>query len=141
MYNKVQSQSTGKIVGLSPFDYAGGHLVLYKLTNMNAIEIIMIPVKDQQAAKAFYLKLGWHVILEAPGAHNDTWIQMGFPGKETTISLAKFQAIICETDNIEKEVAMLKEKGIKVGNIDNTPWGKFAWLKDTDDNSLCLRQK
>jgi predicted enzyme related to lactoylglutathione lyase len=141
MYNKVLSQSTGKIVGLSLFDYAWSFLVLYKLINMNAIEIIMIPVKDQQVAKAFYLKLGWQVIVEAPGAHNDTWIQMGFPGRETTISLAKFQAIICETDNIEKDIAALKEKGIKVGNVDNTPWGKFAWLKDPDDNSLCLRQK
>jgi predicted enzyme related to lactoylglutathione lyase len=141
MYNKVLSQSTGKIVGLCLFDCATSNLALYKSTNMKAIEIIMIPVKDQQAAKAFYLKLGWQVITEAPGAHNDTWIQMGFPGKETTISLAKFQATICETDNIEKDIAALKEKGIKVGNVDNTPWGKFAWLKDPDDNSLCLHQK
>jgi catechol 2,3-dioxygenase-like lactoylglutathione lyase family enzyme len=108
---------------------------------MKAIEIIMIPVKDQQKAKEFYLELGWQVILEAPGAHNDTWIQMGFPGKETTISLAKFQAIICETDSIEKEVAALKEKGIETGKIDKTPWGKFSWLKDPDGNSLCLREK
>ena len=35
----------------------------------------------------------------------------------------------------------LKTKGIEVGKIDDTPWGKFAWLKDLDGNSLCLRQK
>lgn len=108
---------------------------------MKSVEIIMVPVKDRQKAKEFYLKLGFQVIVEAPGAHGDTWIQMGIPGTDTTISLAGFQGIICETENIEKEIKELKEKGIEVGKIDNTPWGRFAWLKDLDGNSLCLHQK
>lgn len=108
---------------------------------MKSVEIIMLPVKDRQKAKEFYLKLGFQVAVEAPGAHDDTWIQMSLPNGNTTISLASFQAIICETDNIEKESKELKAKGIEVGKIDETPWGKFAWLKDLDGNSLCLRQK
>ena len=108
---------------------------------MKSVEIIMLPVKDQQKAKEFYLKLGFQVLVEAAGAHGDMWIQMGLPNSNTTISLAGFQGIICETDNIEKEVRELKTKGIEVGKIDDTPWGKFAWLKDLDGNSLCLRQK
>jgi predicted enzyme related to lactoylglutathione lyase len=59
----------------------------------------------------------------------------------TTISLATFQGIIFDTDDIEKEAGELKAKGIEVGNIDDTPWGKFAWLKDLDGNGLCLHQK
>ena len=35
----------------------------------------------------------------------------------------------------------LKAKGIEVGKIDDTPWGRFAWLKDLDGNGLCLHQK
>lgn len=101
----------------------------------------MVPVKDRQKAKEFYLKLGFQVIVEAPGAHGDTWIQMGIPGTDTTISLAGFQGIICETENIEKNIKELKAKGIEVGKIDTTPWGRFAWLKDLDGNSLCLHQK
>ena len=108
---------------------------------MKAIEIIMIPVADQQKAKAFYMKLGFQVIMEAPSHHGETWLQMGLPNQETTISLAKFQGIICETDDIEKEVAALEAKGIEIGKTDNTPWGRFAWLKDLDGNSLCLHQK
>lgn len=101
----------------------------------------MIPVKDQQKAKEFYLKLGFQIIVEAPAEHGETWIQLGFPNQRTTISLAKFQGIICETDDIDKEIKKLKTKGIEVGKIDNTPWGMFAWLKDLDGNSLCLHQK
>ncbi|MBA4057203.1 MAG: glyoxalase [Marivirga sp.] len=108
---------------------------------MKSLEIIMLPVKDRQKAKEFYLKLGLQIIAEAPDPHGDTWIQMGLPGANTTISLAGFQAIICETDDIENEIKKIKTKGIEVGKIDDTPWGRFAWLKDLDGNSLCLRQK
>ncbi|MDB5031355.1 VOC family protein [Mucilaginibacter sp.] len=108
---------------------------------MKAIEIIMIPVADQQKAKEFYMKLGFEIIAEAPMEHGQTWIQLGLPGQGVTISLANFQGIICETDDIETEVKELKEKGITMGEIDETPWGRFAWLKDLDGNSLCLHQK
>ena len=108
---------------------------------MKSVEIIMTPVKDRQKAKEFYLKLGFQVVVEAPGPHGEAWIQMGLPNGGATISLAGFQGIICETDNIEKEIKELKAKSIEIGKIDNTPWGRFAWLKDLDGNSLCLHQK
>lgn len=108
---------------------------------MKSVEIIMLPVKDRQKAKEFYLKLGFEIIMEAPDPHGETWIQMGLPGSSTTISLAGFQGVICETDHMENEIKALKAKGIDVGKIDTTPWGKFAWLKDLDGNSLCLHQK
>jgi len=108
---------------------------------MTSTEIIMLPVKDRQKAKEFYLKLGFQIIAEAPMPEGETWIQMGLPGSETSISLASFHAVICETADIEKEANTLKAKGIEVGKIDNTPWGRFAWLKDLDGNGLCLHEK
>jgi len=108
---------------------------------MKSVEIIMIPVKDRQKSKEFYLKLGFQVTVEAPAAHGKTWIQMGLPGSDTTISLADFQGIICETDNLENKIKELNQIGIEVGKIEVTPWGRFAWLKDRDGNSLCLHQK
>lgn len=108
---------------------------------MKSVEIIMLPVADRQKAKEFYLKLGFEIVVEAPGAHGETWIQMGLPGCNTTISLAGFQGIICETKDITAEIKELRAKGIEVGKIDETPWGKFAWLKDLDGNQLCLHQK
>jgi catechol 2,3-dioxygenase-like lactoylglutathione lyase family enzyme len=108
---------------------------------MNAIDIIMIPVKDQSKAKAFYQALGFEVLMEADDAHGGTWLQMHLPGSPATISLASFQGIICQTEDIQLEAKRLNKKGIQVGNIDDTPWGKFAWLKDLDGNSLCLHEK
>ncbi len=108
---------------------------------MKSVEIIMTPVKDKQKAKEFYVKLGFQVVIEATDPHGEAWIQMGLLNGGATISLAGFQGIICETDNIETEIKELKAKGIEVGKIENTPWGKFAWLKDLDGNSLALHQK
>lgn len=108
---------------------------------MKSVEIIMIPVADRQRAKEFYLKLGFQLIAEAPAHHGETWIQLGLPNGNASISLANFHGIICDTDDIEREIQQLKPKGIEFGKIDNTPWGRFAWVKDLDGNSLCLRQK
>jgi predicted enzyme related to lactoylglutathione lyase len=108
---------------------------------MKAVEIIMIPVSDQQKAKEFYLKLGFTLLVEAPSHHGQTWMQLGLPNQSTSISLASFHGIILETDDIEKNISELKRKGIDVQKIDVTPWGRFAWLKDLDGNGLCLHQK
>ena len=108
---------------------------------MKAAEIIMIPVADRQKAKEFYLKLGFEVRMEAPDPHGETWIQMALPGDRVTISLASFSGLIFETEDIENELQELTAKGLESGKIDATPWGKFAWLKDLDGNSLCLHQK
>ncbi|RYZ57745.1 MAG: glyoxalase [Chitinophagaceae bacterium] len=108
---------------------------------MKSVGIIMLPVKDQQKAKEFYGKLGFDVLVEAPSDHGGTWVQMGLPGDKATISLASFSGVICETADIAKEIEGLAKKGIEVGKVDHTPWGKFAWLKDLDGNSLCLHEK
>jgi predicted enzyme related to lactoylglutathione lyase len=108
---------------------------------MKAIEIIVIPVTDQQKAKAFYQQLGFELLVEAPADHGQTWIQMGIPNQATSIALMNFHGLICETNDIEKEIAELKTRGVEVGKIDTLPWGKFAWLKDPDGNGLCLHQK
>jgi catechol 2,3-dioxygenase-like lactoylglutathione lyase family enzyme len=108
---------------------------------MNSLEIIMLPVGDRQKAKEFYLKLGFKVLVEAPGEHGETWIQMGLPGGNTTISLASFQGIIVDTDSIVLEIERLKKEGVEVGEVDDTAWGKFAWFKDLDGNSFALHQK
>jgi predicted enzyme related to lactoylglutathione lyase len=108
---------------------------------MKAIEIIIIPVTDQQEAKAFYHKLGFEVVIEAPADHGETWLQMRLPDGTATIALMSFHGIIIETADITRSIEEIKGKGIDIGAIDHKPWGKFAWLKDPDGNGLCLHEK
>jgi catechol 2,3-dioxygenase-like lactoylglutathione lyase family enzyme len=53
---------------------------------MKSIEVITIPVADQQKAKEYYLKLGFQLIVEAPMGNGETWLQVGLPGQVTKLS-------------------------------------------------------
>ena len=117
---------------------------------MTAIEIVSIPVTDQQAAKAFYLKLGFGLMTEAPFQNGASWIQMGLPGSTVTITLVNWfpdmpagslRGFVIGSADIETEVEELKTKGIEAGAIDKTPWGKFATIKDPDGNHISLHGK
>jgi predicted enzyme related to lactoylglutathione lyase len=117
---------------------------------MKSIAIVSVPVKDQQKSKEFYLKLGLNMITEAPMGENQSWIQLGFKDGGPSITLVNWfekmpagsmQALVISTDDIEKDINELNAKGISVGKIDNTPWGKFATIKDPDGNTLSLHQK
>jgi predicted enzyme related to lactoylglutathione lyase len=116
---------------------------------MTTIEIISVPVTDQKASKDFYLKIGFQLIVEADMGNGSTWVQLGLPGQATSITLVNWfkdmspgsmQGLVLKTEDIEKEVADLKAKGVEVKPIDDTPWGRFASFSDPDGNGLTLHQ-
>ena len=80
----------------------------------------------------------------------NTWCQLGLPGQATSITLVNWfptmtpgsmQGLVIKSEDIEKEVAELRDKGVEIKNIDPTPWGKFATFYDPDGNSLTLREE
>jgi len=115
---------------------------------MKSIEIISIPVTDQQRAKAFYLNLGFEVLVEAPFQGDAQWIQMAFPGnKALSITLVTWfdnmpagciNGFVIKTDDIHKDIADLAAKGITAGPAEKTPWGLFATVIDPDGNRISL---
>ncbi|MDB4904313.1 MAG: Glyoxalase-like domain protein [Mucilaginibacter sp.] len=116
---------------------------------MKSIEIISIPVTDQEKSKEFYLKLGFQVIVEAPFSGGQKWIQMGFPGQDASITLVTWfsnmppgciNGLVIKTDSVENEIEELTAKGIEFGKVDETPWGKFLSVKDPDGNVLSFHQ-
>jgi predicted enzyme related to lactoylglutathione lyase len=117
---------------------------------MKAISIISIPVTDQEAAKQFYLKLGFKILVEAPFEKGQKWVQLALPGQEAvSITLVTWfpnmpagsvNGFVIKTDDLNKEIEELTAKGITVGKVDLTPWGKFAAVTDPDGNRLSLHQ-
>src|ERR1700694_3387669 len=116
---------------------------------MKAISIISIPVTDQESAKQFYLKLGFKILVEAP-FEPQKWIQLPLPGQEAiSITLVNWfpnmpagsvNGFVIHTDDLDKDIEGLTAKGIAIGKIDETPWGKFAAVTDPDGNRLSLHQ-
>jgi catechol 2,3-dioxygenase-like lactoylglutathione lyase family enzyme len=116
---------------------------------MKSIEIISIPVTDQARAKEFYLQLGFNLIVEAPFSGDQQWVQLGFPGSDVSITLVTWfdnmpagciNGLVIKTGDLTKEIEELTAKGITVGKIDQTPWGKFAAVTDPDGNRLSLHE-
>lgn len=117
---------------------------------MKKITVVSVPVSDQEASKQFYLKLGFQVVIEAPMGNNQTWLQMGFEGTEASITLVTwFEKMkpgsmlgpVIKVDDIENEMQELIAKGITVGKLDPTPWGKFLTITDPDGNTVILHQE
>jgi catechol 2,3-dioxygenase-like lactoylglutathione lyase family enzyme len=121
-----------------------------KTNVMRSIDVISIPVTDQQRAKDFYLKMGFSLIVEAPFEGDKKWIQLGLPGGGTTITLVNWfpelqagslRGYVIKCDDLDATVEGLTGKGIEVGAIDKTPWGRFASVKDPDGNTWSLNGK
>ncbi|MEZ2338695.1 VOC family protein [Mucilaginibacter sp. RCC_168] len=114
---------------------------------MKAIEVISIPVTDQTRAKEFYQKLGFEILVDAPFAPDQQWVQLGFPGSPVSITLVTrfpemipgcIRGFVIKTDNLDADIKDLTAKGIELGTIDETPWGKFLAVKDPDGNVMSL---
>jgi len=115
---------------------------------MKSIEIISIPVTDQARAKAFYLALGFEIVVEAPFEGDKKWIQLCLPGSKTpSITLVTWfenmpagciNGFVIKTDDIHKDISDLAEKGIAAGPAEKTPWGLFAEVIDPDGNRISL---
>ncbi len=117
---------------------------------MKSIDVVSIPVTDQQKSKEFYSQLGFELLAESEMGNNQQWLQMGFLGTYTTITLVTWfkkmppgsvQGLVIRTDTIEQDLEDLKAKGIEITQFEENQWGKFASFRDPDGNGLSLHQR
>lgn len=116
---------------------------------MKTIEIISIPVTEQERSKEFYQKLGFSVLIEAPFGNGQQWVQLGLPGDGPSITLVTWfpnmppgsvNGFVIKTADVEKDIEDFTAQGIEAGKIDHTPWGKFLSVKDPDGNTISFHQ-
>jgi predicted enzyme related to lactoylglutathione lyase len=113
-------------------------------------EILSVPVSDQQRAKNFYRDvLGFALIREEPMGLGMSWIQLAPQGQSVTIALVTWfesmkpgglQGVMVNTEDIDAEHALLKSRGLEIGDIKQEPWGRYAMFNDPDGNGWILRQ-
>ncbi len=117
---------------------------------IHSFEILSVPVTDQQRAKNFYREvLGFTLIREEPMGPGMHWIQLAPPGQSVTIALVTWfdnmkpgglQGVMVNTDDIDAEHALLRRRGLEIGDIKQEPWGRYAMFNDPDGNGWILRQ-
>ncbi len=114
------------------------------------ISIVTIPVKDQDAARAFYTDiLGCRVVEDMPMMPGSRWLRLEFPGVETRIVLANWfkemapgsvQGIVLITEDIGKTCDELNRRGLATSPIKDQPYGKESTFYDPDGNGWVLQQ-
>ena len=116
------------------------------------LKFASIPVRDQDAALAFYTeKLGFKVVTDQPMGPQ-RWIELRIGTSDTRVVLftqdghqdrvgTSFNGSFA-CDNVEKTYEELKARGVEfAGPPQKQPWGTFAIVKDTDGNQLVLSSR
>lgn len=117
------------------------------LTN---IEIVSVPVTDQDRAKAFYVDaVGFELLRDNPMGDEQRWVQLGPPGSPISITLVTWfekmpagtvQGLVLASDDIHGDYAALDARGVSFdGPIQDQPWGSFATFSDPDGNGWVLQ--
>jgi catechol 2,3-dioxygenase-like lactoylglutathione lyase family enzyme len=117
---------------------------------IKSFEIISVPVSDQQRSKAFYRDvLGFELVREEPMGPGQSWIQLAPRGCLTTIALVTWfetmrpgglQGVMLNVTDIERDHKEISQRGLKLADIKQEPWGRYTTFQDPDGNGWILRQ-
>lgn len=117
---------------------------------INRLEVVSIPVSDQDRAMAFYRDiLGFEVLEDTQLAPEMRWVHLAPKGAATSVTLVTWFAtmpagslrgLVLNTDDLETEVAALHALGVATSAIESQPWARFVTLTDPDGNGLVLQQ-
>jgi catechol 2,3-dioxygenase-like lactoylglutathione lyase family enzyme len=118
---------------------------------ITSIDVISVPVSDQQRAKRWYTEqLGFRLIRDEPMGPDARWIQVG-PQGDTGASLVlvtwfptmapgSLKGTVIGTADLEATIGELKGRGVRIeGEIEEAPWGRFVTLEDPDGNEFVLQ--
>ena len=120
---------------------------------VSGIEVISVPVSDQDLAKKFYAKtLGFTVEMDSSfGDGNMRWVMLRPPGGGSAITLVNWfdtmtpgwlRGTVLGCDDIEQTAAELTARGVSFNEdaIAEAPWGRWMTFADPDGNAWVLQQ-
>ncbi|MFC6020984.1 VOC family protein [Plantactinospora solaniradicis] len=114
------------------------------------IQLLSIPVTDQDRAKDFYVDtLGFELLGDNRMGPDQRWVQVAPKGAATSITLVTWfdtmppgsvKGLVLETDDLDGDVADLTRRGVPVdGGIQDAPWGRYVSFDDPDGNGIVLQ--
>jgi predicted enzyme related to lactoylglutathione lyase len=118
--------------------------------SVDYVQIISIPVSDQERARDFYVEcLGWR-LLHDRDTGDRRWVEVAPPGGETSFTLVTWfpsmppgslKGIVLSTEDIDTTYAELSERGVRFTSpISDGPWSRITGFDDPDGNGLVLHQ-
>ncbi len=113
------------------------------------VQLFSVPVSDPDRARDFYVEtLGFELVADTEMGPDMRWMQVRPSGAATSLTLVTWfptmpagslKGTVFETDALESDVAALREKGVRIGDIEVAPWGRFVTFDDPDGNGIVLQ--
>ena len=113
------------------------------------LELVMVPVTDVDAAKAFYEKVGFNVDHDQTVSDEVRFVQLTPPGSACSIaigrgltqmapgSLDNLQMVVADAD---ATLADLVSRGVAATGVEELAWGRFVGFSDPDGNRWALQE-
>lgn len=112
------------------------------------LELVIIPVSDVDAARAFYERAGFNTDHDQTVSDEIRFVQMTPPGSHCSIAFGKgltesepgsVKGLQVVVDDIEEAYAHFTAAGIDCGEIQHLAWGDFVGFADPDGNTWSVQ--
>jgi catechol 2,3-dioxygenase-like lactoylglutathione lyase family enzyme len=115
-----------------------------------SVDIVSVPVADQERARAFYAEtLGFVVREDADMGEGRRWVELCPPGGGASITLVTWfpampagtlRGLVLGTDDAPAAFDELRSRGVAFAEeaVENAPWGRWATFSDPDGNGWVL---
>jgi len=114
-----------------------------------SVDIVSVPVGDQDRAKAFYVDiLGFSVREDADLGEGRRWIEVVPPAGGASLTLVTWfnempaggvHGLVLGTDDAHAAYEELSSRGVVfAGPVSDAPWGRWASFNDPDGNGWVL---
>jgi catechol 2,3-dioxygenase-like lactoylglutathione lyase family enzyme len=113
-----------------------------------SIAVVSVPVKDQDAAKSFYIdKLQFKLLVDQPMGPEMRWVQLQPKTGGSSIALTTWfeslrpggqEGLVLHVGDVDAEHARLAGLGIEMRPLEDQPWGRFTMFEDPDGNGWIL---
>jgi catechol 2,3-dioxygenase-like lactoylglutathione lyase family enzyme len=119
---------------------------------LSNLEVVSVPVSDQERAKQFYVdKLGFTAQVDGSFGESMRWVMLRPPGSGTAITLVTWfetmpagslKGSVLGCDDLDKTLADLTARGVSFNEdeVQEAPWGRFKTFDDPDGNGWVLQQ-
>jgi predicted enzyme related to lactoylglutathione lyase len=114
------------------------------------LELIQVPVSDVDRAKAFYVdQVGFNDDQDHQVTDELRFVQLTPRGSACSIALTSgahqmepgsIEGLQLVVEDAHAARAELAERGVEVSEVQDFPWGRFAFFSDPDGNGWSVQQ-
>ncbi len=113
------------------------------------LELVQVPVTDVDRAKAFYVAAGFTADHDHTVSDEIRFVQLTPPGSACSISIGRglsemapgsVEGLQVVVQDAEAARAALAERGVEVSEVQDFPWGRFAFYAHPDGNRSAVQQ-